>query len=179
VTVQHIELQSKIKLIKITALSKIQQKIQLSEKKFLHFFFSRLRINSTDRYFPAFPYISPCGRERNFVRCDDQPFVYTHVLGSAEKGQVLSYGYAGDLLTVPFQPECIYVHPDSGRVYHPAPEKVGGVGLVRSQLAIEFSQHFVFEEGRPVGFEWEGREHRLRADWVPEQAQFYSGGLGD
>jgi len=100
-------------------------------------------------------------------------------LGSAEKGQVLSYGYAGDLLTVPFQPECIYVHPDSGRVYHPAPEKVGGVGLVRSQLAIEFSQHFVFEEGRPVGFEWEGRQHRLRADWVPEQAQFYSGGLGD
>jgi hypothetical protein len=149
-----------------------------SEKKFLHFFFSRLRVNTMDRYNPAFPYISPCGRERNFVRCDDQPFVFTHVLGDADS-QVLSYGYAGDLLTVPFHPECIYVHPDTGRVYHPAPEKVGGVGLVRSQLAIEFSQYFIFEGSQPVGFKWGGREHKLRADWVPATARFYSGGLLD
>ncbi|CAB3373515.1 Hypothetical predicted protein [Cloeon dipterum] len=107
------------------------------EKKFLHFFFTRLRLNTTDRYHPDFPFISPCGRERNFVRCDDQPFVYTHVLGDPEHKQILSYGHAGDLLTVPFQPDHIFVHPVSGRVYHPAPEKVGGIGLVRSQLAIE------------------------------------------
>ncbi|XP_065354066.1 UPF0598 protein CG30010 [Cloeon dipterum] len=142
------------------------------EKKFLQFFFTRLKLNTTDRYHPAFPFISPCGRERNFVRCDDQPFVYTHVLGDPEHKQALSYGHAGDLLTVPFQPDHIFVHPVSGRVYHPAPEKVGGIGLVRSQLAIEFSQHFVFKDGKPVGFNWAGRKHTLQTDWVPKGAQF-------
>lgn len=52
----------------------------ISEKDFLVFFFKRLRLNESDRYADEFPYLSPCGRERNFIRCDDKPIVYTHLI---------------------------------------------------------------------------------------------------
>lgn len=58
------------------------------------------------------------------------------------------------------------MHPDSGRVYHPAPELVGGVGLVRSALAIEFSPHFQYSQGQdssaqPTHFLWAGQRYTL------------------
>lgn len=57
------------------------------EKKFLKFFFDRIRLNQTDRYANEFPFISLCGRERNFIRCDDVPIVYTHVVpGTGTEG---------------------------------------------------------------------------------------------
>ena len=50
------------------------------EQQFLKFFFTRLKVNDLGRFHQDFPYLSPCGRERNFVRCDDLPIVFTHVL---------------------------------------------------------------------------------------------------
>ena len=38
------------------------------------------------------------------------------------------------------------MHPASGRVYHPCAELAGGVGLVRSALAIELSPFFLYEQ---------------------------------
>lgn len=49
------------------------------DKRFLQFFFKRIRFNETNRYIEDFPYVSMCGRERNFIRCDDVPVVYTGV----------------------------------------------------------------------------------------------------
>ena len=128
------------------------------EKQFLKFFFSRLRLNDTTRYYPDFPYLSPCGRERNFVRCDDLPFVYTNVLDSEGSCPKLAYNHADRLLTVPFQPAKICMTA-SGRVYHPAPEKVGSVGLIADKLSIEWTarKRFEFENGEespPTHFIW-------------------------
>nr|CAI5868232.1 unnamed protein product [Callosobruchus analis] len=137
------------------------------EKKFLHFFFNRLRINETERY-PEFPYLSLCGRERNFVRCDDYPIVYTHVHHTPNNELHLSHNHAGDFLTKKFIPEKIFMLPETGRVYHPAPEKVGGIGLVRSKLAIEFSKHFEFENGEdnpPTKFTFDGVTYDLDTKW--------------
>ena len=50
------------------------------EKQFLKFFFTRLKVNDTGRFSKEFPYYSPCGRERNYIRCDDLPIVFTNVL---------------------------------------------------------------------------------------------------
>lgn len=130
------------------------------------FFFNRLRINDTDRYKEEFPYISPCGRERNYVRCDDQPIVFTHILAAkGSKGEdLLSYNWAGDRLTVIFEPQSLCMYPDSGRVYHPASLKTGGVGLVRSTLAIELSKTFEFADGEsfpPTHFIWNGKSYKL------------------
>jgi hypothetical protein len=213
------------------------------DKKFLTFFFRRIKKNSTGHYKGDFPYVSPCGPETNYIRCDDLPVVFTHLLD--EKGQpiqdiesygnslppppqwedenssldsnfnplrtensvpnigtrhnsnsrsdpsnehhsspdlrttdpthddgttssqicteVLSYGGTGNSLCVPFQPQKLCMLPEGGRVYHAGPDKLEGVGLVKSSLAIELSRFFVYEEGAcsesssPVGFRWRGR----------------------
>ena len=193
----------------------------LVDKKFLEFFFKRVKLNQSGRYEADFPFISPCGREINFIRCDDLPVVFTHLLD--QNGQViqdigkqgnsevtvsklqpikpsseatskiqtqqkpsssreslesqafdssalmspssytewLSYGGAGELLTVPFQPSKLCMLPGGGRVYHAGLERLGGVGLVKSSLAIELSPFFVYEQGAseysvPTKFRWRG-----------------------
>jgi len=101
------------------------------DKEFLLFFFQRLKLNDTGNYEDEFPYLSPCGRERNYVRCDDVPIVFTHFLdadGSVEQLQTmqpqqeqprLSWGGAGDKLTTVFEPWRLCMLPSTGRVYHP------------------------------------------------------------
>lgn len=54
------------------------------ERKFLHFFFKNIKLNQTKRYLDTFPFISLCGVERNYIRCDDLPIVYTHILKNIE-----------------------------------------------------------------------------------------------
>ncbi|XP_046736037.1 UPF0598 protein CG30010 [Diprion similis] len=143
------------------------------EKKFLAFFFKRLRKNETGRYMNDFPYLSLCGRERNFVRCDDLPIVFTHVIRKEDldtgvvKNQ-FSYAHADELLTVPFEPAKIFMSMETGRVYHPAPIIAGGIGLVRSKLAIEFSKYFEFhngEEQSPTHFSWDSNRYDLDSEW--------------
>ncbi|CAL8394178.1 unnamed protein product [Boreogadus saida] len=142
------------------------------DKKFLVFFFSRLHSNQGGRYSEHFPFLSLCGRERNFVRCDDRPLVFTHLLpppmeelAPGPGPDMLSYCGGGEQLSAPFRPEALYMHPASGRVYHPCPELAGGVGLVRSALAIELSPFFLYEqqgqEEQPTHFLWAGGRHVL------------------
>ncbi|XP_060739465.1 UPF0598 protein C8orf82 homolog isoform X1 [Tachysurus vachellii] len=133
------------------------------DQQFLVFFFKHLKVNRSGRYEQHFHYVSFCGRERNFLRCDDQPVVFTHLL--SETGH-LSYCGGGNKLIFPFQPQSLFMHPGSGRVYHPAPENVYGVGLVRSALAIEFSPHFQYSAGQessaqPTHFLWAGQRYTL------------------
>lgn len=126
------------------------------------FFFKRLRLNEGDRYSNEFPYLSPCGRERNYIRCDDKPVVYTHLMDSDSGKALLSYSGAGNALTTEFLPTRICMLPNTGRVYHPAPAKLGGIGLIKSSLAIELSKYFEFENGEdnpPTHFIW--KEKRI------------------
>lgn len=144
------------------------------EKKFLEFFFKRIRLNNTGRY-EDFPFISLCGRERNFIRCDDLPIVYTNII-KVKNGDLLCFGYAGDLLTLEFKPNKIYMLPSTGRVYHPADDKYGGVGLIKSQLAIELSKHFEFnseELSGPTHFMWQNKRYELDQNWFQEKIQQY------
>jgi hypothetical protein len=142
----------------------------ISEKKFLDFFFKRLRLNETGRYVEDFPFLSPCGRERNFIRCDDRPIVYVHLTDNKEKGlkDILSYGYSGSpTLNVKFEPSKICMLPETGRIYHPADPDLGGVGLIKSSIAISISKFFDFENGEenpPTHFTWNGEKHTLNND---------------
>ncbi|KAK6178567.1 hypothetical protein SNE40_013328 [Patella caerulea] len=141
------------------------------EKAFLQFFFKRLKMNTTGRYEEEFPYFSPCGRERNYIHCDDKPIVYTHILPQHKDGiDYLSYGGAGELLTVAFQPEQVCMLPDTGRIYHPATPTIGGVGLIKSSLAIDISKHFEFENGEnnpPTHFTWQNKRFILTNEILP------------
>lgn len=145
------------------------------EKKFLEFFFKRIRINKTGRYQDEFPYISLCGKERNYIRCDDVPIVYTHIITkeNSEK-DFLTFGYANDVLISQFEPEKVYMVPETGRVYHPADEKYGGIGLVRSKLAIEISKNFTFKNGEsdaPTNFMWKNRNYELNQIWFSQMVK--------
>ena len=77
------------------------------------------------------------------------------------------HNHAGDLLTLPFEPDKIFMHPESGRVYHPGPARGGHIGLITSKLAIEFSKSFKFEGNSqsPTYFTWNGTEYRLCNEW--------------
>ncbi|CAH1780536.1 unnamed protein product [Owenia fusiformis] len=138
------------------------------EKDFLEFFFKRVKTNESGRY-EDFPYISLCGRERNFIRCDDQPIVYTHLI-QTESGHMLTYGYAGDRLKVEFEPSELCMLPWTGRVYHPASDRTGGVGLIKSSLAIELSQYFEYGHGDesqpPTHFNWQNHNYTLTNNLV-------------
>ncbi|XP_011139478.1 UPF0598 protein CG30010 isoform X2 [Harpegnathos saltator] len=118
-----------------------------------------------------------CFKERNFVRCDDLPLVFTKVIQKHNtetdtEEDWFSYAHADDLLTVRFEPQKLFMNISTGRVYHPAPEKVGGIGLVRSKLAIEFSTSFDFENGEanaPTHFKWKNKLHELDTEWYRDK----------
>ncbi|XP_077207425.1 UPF0598 protein C8orf82 homolog [Paroedura picta] len=140
------------------------------DQQFLAFFFRQLKVNQSGRYEATFPYLSPCGREHNYVRCDDRPVVFTHLLRGASGEELLSYCGGGDRLTVPFQPQQLLMLPANGRLYHPGPAKAGGVGLVRSALAFELSPHFAYEQGPsqpPTHFQWRDTRHELTNELLP------------
>ncbi|KAK3855275.1 hypothetical protein Pcinc_038311 [Petrolisthes cinctipes] len=141
-------------------------------KKFLAFLMSRVCVNETGRY-PHFPFLSLCGRERNYIRCDDLPYVFTHVIEGKTEGEegqyYLTYNHAGNALTMPFQPSEICMEVGTGRVYHPAPPRVGGVGLLRSKLAIQLAPHFLFhgdDDQLPSHIVWDGAEVKLQHSLV-------------
>ena len=75
---------------------------------------------------------------------------------------LLTYSGIGEGLTFPFQPAKVCMLPESGRIYHPAPGKIGGVGLIKSSLAIEISPNFEYQHGTqqeqdpPSHFNWQG-----------------------
>lgn len=141
---------------------------------FLTFFFKHLEPNRSGRYEAEFPFVSHCGRERNFLRCADRPIVFTHLLppraGAAAAAPLLSYCGGAERLALPFQPHNLLVLPENGRLYHPAPAQVGGVGLVRSALALEWSDAFEYGRGPaqpPTHFNWEGRRYQLTEELLP------------
>ena len=134
----------------------------LKEKKLLFNFFKRLRFNETGRY-NEFKFISLCGKERNYVRCSDRPFVFNVAEKDEQDNWVLHYNHAGSLLTQRFEPDKILMVPETGRVYHPGPSLCGGTGLVSDKLSILWSQEqrFVFGTGEaepPTSFMWEDKE---------------------
>lgn len=140
------------------------------DAQFLVTFFSRLRPNRSGRYETSFPFLSPCGRERNFLRCEDRPVVFTHLLASGPEPPRLSYCGGGEALTVPFEPARLLPLAANGRLYHPAPERAGGVGLVRSALAFELSACFEYPPGAsalPSHVRWQGRRLALTMDLAP------------
>uniref|UniRef100_A0A493SYP6 Chromosome 8 open reading frame 82 n=1 Tax=Anas platyrhynchos platyrhynchos TaxID=8840 RepID=A0A493SYP6_ANAPP len=139
------------------------------DQRFLTFFFERLRPNRSGRYEAAFPYLSPCGRERNYVRCEDRTTT-TGTTGSTAAPQLLSYCGGGERLAVPFEPRRLAFLPENGRLYHPAPARAGGVGLVSSALADEWSPAFEYKGGAgrpPTHFTWRGVRYELDHELVP------------
>lgn len=99
------------------------------------------------------------------MRCDDLPVVFTELIQIAGEADRLSYGGTGNKLTVLLEPENVCMLPWNGRIYHPGPQHLGGIGLIKSSMALEWSKYFEFgEEGDaapPTHFTWKGQKHKL------------------
>ena len=110
-----------------------------------------MRCNDTGHY-QHFPYLSPCGRENNYIRCDDVPIVFTNLLPALDHNNSPMLIYNHSKLAVDFQPQKLFM-ASNGRLYHPGPERLHGIGLIKSQMAITLSQYFIFDEqGNPTHF---------------------------
>ncbi|TPX37678.1 hypothetical protein SmJEL517_g00715 [Synchytrium microbalum] len=133
------------------------------DKRFLDFFFSRLQINDVNKeYFrQGFAYASPCGREMNYIQCDDVPVVFTDFDGTC-----LIWG---GTLKWPFDPSSLAMSK-SGRVYHNSPLEIPApwqttsapqayYGLVKSTLVERFSDAIDTEEHTLT---WKGRKHAMK-----------------
>ncbi|CAF0800741.1 unnamed protein product [Adineta ricciae] len=146
------------------------------DPKFLHFFFTRLQANShNDRpYFAVFPYVSLCGRERNFVRCADVPFVLTRFFDESDRFELCHIPAA--ILSVQFEPKKLYVKADTGRIYYPIADKFHtGIALIKDAIAERLSSHLIYDDksdGVPTGIEWKGKIHQLKKDDRIEKAVY-------
>lgn len=84
---------------------------------------------------------------------------------SSDEEDRICYNHCGDLLSVPFEPSKICMIPSTGRIYHPAKEKVGGFGLIADKLSILWTQEkrFLFqnEDDPPTEFIWEDKKVKL------------------
>ncbi|HBS05775.1 MAG TPA: DUF4505 domain-containing protein [Leptospiraceae bacterium] len=110
---------------------------------FLDFFFERLKPNDTGMH-DEYPYVSPCGREMNFVRSSGAPIVFRKM---DERQNVLIFGGS---LTFPWQPEKLVIGSD-GQLYHPAPFLLGRIS---PELLLEWQKYLDFNDGwvlRPEG----------------------------
>ncbi|UJR28309.1 hypothetical protein I4U23_009554 [Adineta vaga] len=138
------------------------------DPKFLHFFFTRLRANTyEDRpYFTTFPYVSLCGRERNFIRCADVPFVLTRLFDENDLFECCHIPTTN--LSIQFQPERLYIKPDTGRIYYPISEKFyPSVALIKDSIAERLSSHLIYDgksNDLPCSIEWKGKIYPLKND---------------
>lgn len=100
------------------------------------------------------------------MRCENRPIVYTDIKADIQGASYIVVNGIGDKLMWPFEPQKLCMLPRNGRVYHPAPKRVGGAGILKTSLAIEFSSYFLFEDGtndesQPSHFQWNGVTYKL------------------
>ncbi|CAI5746059.1 unnamed protein product [Peronospora destructor] len=124
----------------------------LKSAKFLRFFFSQVRRNGIalckskeEEELLEYPFRSPCGKEMNFIKCADRPFVFEDLRKDDSGKWTLVFG--GGELMMPFLPETLRISLSTGRLYHDVQTKhvasgtPEGIALVRSQLAVELGKH--------------------------------------
>ena len=127
----------------------------LKSEKFLNFFFHRLQKNNLKLLEEDYPFISPCGKEMNFIRAADTPIVFSHFEEINEKTLLV---YGGSLSEL-FDPKLLTWDSKTGRIYHPVrthKRLAGTVGLIRSACSLSLSNSFIMENNETISFYWKG-----------------------
>ena len=82
----------------------------------MELFFRNLRLNKSDRFHNEFKYVSNCGIERNYLKCDDLPFVASHL--DQENNVFYLNHIKSDYWSVKFEPQNLVYDLESGRLYY-------------------------------------------------------------
>lgn len=131
------------------------------EQKFLQFFYKNIRLNGTNRYQDTFPFVSYCGIERNYIHCDDLPFVFTELDRDED---ILNLNNV-KILYCSFKPELLHVSIDTGRIYYPFIENIEklptSIGLMKSNLCLELLKSIEIKSENEVYFNYKSKIYRL------------------
>jgi len=141
----------------------------LKDTRFLNFFFSRIRHvdalkdggvihkilscdadSMVDIIMKDYPFVSPCGKELNFIRPADTPIVF-HDL---QQGNL----FFGGSLSQPYNPQQLAISKKTRRLYHKLTNDgkkltplhqcdIPEYGLIKSSVAITISDFIVKDEG--------------------------------
>ncbi len=83
----------------------------------MEFFFKHLRVNKQEnRHAKEFPFVSFCGIERNYLKCDDLPFVITKLDERNDLVQINNINSAHWLFN--FDPKDLFHDQVTGRLYY-------------------------------------------------------------
>lgn len=160
----------------------------IKDEKFLNFFFSRIRLaNSEEKQFletfgftDDYPFVSPCGKEINYVRPACTPIVYQSIIN-----KTLTYG--GNL-TQSFQHSDLAICKNTGRLYHKLPARFRDrakreesnknvtctaleYGLLRSSVAIALSDIILPATEDCEQWKLLTSEGTEDIDWLPEESE--------
>lgn len=91
---------------------------RLSDRKFLNFFFGRLKKNDSGQY-SNYPYLSPCGSEQNYIQCTGTPFIFTNLQDTR-----LYLNHCD--LWVLLKPHALQLSVNNHCLYHPALAHLSG-----------------------------------------------------
>eukprot|EP01063_Lacrimia_lanifica_P009764 TRINITY_DN16644_c0_g1_i1.p1 TRINITY_DN16644_c0_g1~~TRINITY_DN16644_c0_g1_i1.p1 ORF type:complete len:207 (+),score=61.71 TRINITY_DN16644_c0_g1_i1:315-935(+) len=131
----------------------------LRDEKFLDFFFAMLRPNATGVHEAAFPYVSLCRGERNYLRPSDRPYVFKEIVTDA--GNNATHLVYGGAARVDFDPTALCLC-DEGRIYHPA--RKGEMGLLSCHCAMRLGLDSIWDDeaaGKAPFLLWRGEEYPL------------------
>jgi hypothetical protein len=120
-----------------------------------------VKLNNTNRYIKEFPYLSLCGKERNYIRCSDLPFVFT----SLDKNEDKLYLNNFDTMFCSFKPELLFMCKKSGRIYYPLIDKLEKlptkIGLIKSSLVMELNKTIHEDNEKQIIFDYKSNLIKL------------------
>ncbi|RQM09478.1 hypothetical protein DD237_007732 [Peronospora effusa] len=161
--------------------------LQGQKRRYFYYVDLQVRLNEIaqckskeEEAFLEYPFRSPCGKEINFIKCADRPFVFEDLRKDDSGKWTLVFG--GGELMMPFQPETLRISLSTGRLYHDIQTKhvasgtPEGIALVRSQLAVELGNYIDVHDfpdnieaemdinALEIGdFEWENQRYSIHA----------------
>lgn len=166
----------------------------IKDIKFLDFFFRQMRpVQKKDMEYLGelgvgddYPFVSPCGKELNFIRPAATPIVF-HTFDQANSNLIF-----GGALTQPFDPSLLAVSATTGRIFHQLTvhDRIAGkkiktevyqhktphFGLIKSSIAIALSENLHFQnDTEKLEFVDEGRKYAIPC--LPEDQEGHSWAL--
>lgn len=134
----------------------------MKDKKFLDFFYKHLKPNNTELYKEK-PFISPCGKELNFLTVDDpiSPLVFSDLMATVEDGHFLTVG--GSNLKQIFNPSEVRLCTTTGRMYHTITDHkylASKLGLLHPLVADKLSRSLVISPNE-YRLQWNNREYLI------------------
>ena len=148
----------------------------MKDPTFLDFFYRMLQPNTLtipknsslfgidiDAYCSVYPFVSLCGRERNYVLGDDaiSSLGFTELCDS-EEGTILIYGGAARLSEF-FDPTALTFSQSTQRVYHSIRKHRklrGNLGLLHPHIAAELVSS-AYPDGNSLLYDWRGDKYSI------------------